>query len=491
MAEAYDIHIGYPPPALWDKVPNGSVRRYKSLGGTGVRPTLTSEQFDWRTLGLTPRWIGEDSSGALAAIEPSQVFNRGAAEWTRFITGSRHRNEVALAVSMIGHPRPPSEMNVRDIFGGADERVDLPGSANGFGSVGSFRTPLVVVPAIVEGLGRADRDLALRLINTRDLAMDWWTLDRSATMIFSGSGGPGQKVEPDGSLQPLLVSTTGEVVAAVWVSPDEQLRHYIIPWLSSWKTVLEWLAQHAIPEFVPSAVRRIHANLGEDPALQTVAETSAAAARAELDEQYRVQCEQLDEILEEARSAADEVRFNLLYGRSTSLEDAVAAVLTDAGMTAVPLDSDLKNTASADLFVTYQARQRLVEVKSESGNASEKLVGDARKHLDTWSALRPDVAIEGVSLVINHQLKTYPGDRAHQAYTRPEFVQSLTIPVVTTIALFDAWRRRDFEAIRTAVLGVAPPQPGKPVVEQETRPVTELPSRTPRVRRWWSRTRDC
>jgi hypothetical protein len=32
-------------------------------------------------------------------------------------------------------------------------------------------------------------------------------------------------------------------------------------------------------------------------------------------------------------------------------------------------------------------------------------------------------------------------------------VQSLTIPVVTTVAMFDAWRRSDFDAVRAAVLG--------------------------------------
>lgn len=460
------------------------------LGGTEIRPAITSEQFDWGALGLTPRWVGDDSSGAAAAIEPSKFAGRGAAEWTRFITGTQRRNEVALAVSMVGHPRSSEGSGVHSIFGGADESVDLPGSS--VGSLGGFRTPLAVAPSIAEGLGRADRDLALRLVNARSAAKNWWTLRQSPTAIFPGGGGPSWVVEPDGFLQPLLASKAGEVVAAVWISPDEQLRHYVIPWLQSWKTVLEWLAQHAIPEFVPSAQRRIHASLGEDPALQTDAEKSALSARVELDEQYRVQSEQLEQTLGEARSAADEVRQNLLYGRAATLENAVSAVLTDAGISVTPLDIDLKATASADLLVSYQTRRRLVEVKSESGNAAEKLVGDARKHLDTWPALRPDVGIEGISLIINHQIKTYPGDRAHQAYTRPEFVQSLTIPVITTTALFDAWRRHDFEAIRAAVFGAAPPLPGESAVEHQLQPVVDAftPTRQTSRRWWWSRTRD-
>ena len=82
VAEAYDVHIGYPPPARWDKVADGSVRLYKMLGGTEVRPTITSEKFDWSTLGVTPRWVGEDTSGELyladyktGAIYKIQVTN--------------------------------------------------------------------------------------------------------------------------------------------------------------------------------------------------------------------------------------------------------------------------------------------------------------------------------------------------------------------------------------------------------------------------------
>lgn len=486
MAEAYDIHIGYPAPARWDRVAKGSVRLYKMLGGTEVRPTITSEEFDWGTLGLIPRWVDEDTSGAVAAIQPNKYFNRGAAEWARFIAGTQQRNEVALAVSMIGQPGSSEANSARSILGTADVSVDLPGSEAG--SVDGFRTPLAGAPSVANGLGRADRDLALRLVNARGSATNWWTLRHDALMLLPGAGGPAREVKPDGSLQPLLVSAVGEVVAAVWVSPDEELRHYVIPWLPSWKIVLDWLVQHAIPEFVPSAVRRVHTNLGEDPALQTEAEKSALAARVELDEQYRLQSEQLDQRLREARAAADEVRFNLLYGRATPLENAVAAVLADAGMTVTSLDDDLKNTASADLLVSYQTRQRLVEVKSESGNASEKLVGDARKHLDTWLSLRPDVEVEGVSLIINHQTKTYPGDRTDQAYTRPEFVQSLTIPVITTTALYDAWRRRDFDAIHAAVFGGAsPPLPGEPAVEGGAQQPDTDAAAAPTTRRRWGR----
>jgi hypothetical protein len=86
---------------------------------------------------LTPRWIGEDTSGAVAGIEPNKYFNRGATEWERFIAGAQQRSEVALAVSMIGHPGSSEH---RGILGAAGASVNLPGSEAG--SVGGFRTPL-------------------------------------------------------------------------------------------------------------------------------------------------------------------------------------------------------------------------------------------------------------------------------------------------------------------------------------------------------------
>ena len=88
-----------------------------------------------------------------------------------------------------------------------------------------------------------------------------------------------------------------------------------------------------------------------------------------------------------------------------------------------------------------------------SGNATERLVDTARRHLDTWAQLRPDVEVEGVVLVVNHQISTYPHDRSTDVYSRPEFVGSLTIPVITALQLFHSWRQRDFAAIRTAVFG--------------------------------------
>jgi hypothetical protein len=97
-----------------------------------------------------------------------------------------------------------------------------------------------------------------------------------------------------------------------------------------------------------SAVRRIHANVREeDPALQTAAEATARSALAELDEHYRARRRELEQALTGARSAADDVRNDLLYRWDTVLEAAVSKALTDAGCTVTSLDADLGSSASS------------------------------------------------------------------------------------------------------------------------------------------------
>jgi hypothetical protein len=241
------------------------------------------------------------------------------------------------------------------------------------------------------------------------------------------------------------------VVAAVWTSPDGAIRHYVLPWLPLWTPVLQWLSQRAIPEFVPSAARRIHARIGEEPALQTNAELSAQAALAQLDQQYQTSRDELLQRVAEARAAADDLRHDLLFGSSVVLEDAVSRVLCDAGCDVTPLDSLLDRPANADLLVVNTGRRRLVEVKSASGNTSEDLVNAARRHLDTWPELRPDLPVEGITLIVNHQTRTHPLERSTAVYSRPEFVRSLTLPVTTSLQLYHAWRVGQFDAIRDMV----------------------------------------
>lgn len=52
-----------------------------------------------------------------------------------------------------------------------------------------------------------------------------------------------------------------------------------------------------------------------------------------------------------------------------------------------------------------------MEVKSVSGNASEKLVEAIRRHLQTWPRVRPAEPVGGGVLIVNHQHKLDPDER--------------------------------------------------------------------------------
>lgn len=443
---AWDVHIAYPPPARWDELEQRGADVMQRLTGESMRPSITDESVAWDALHMTPRWLDEDSTRAVAALQPSIFAGRGADEWRRFREGASRRGELALAISMIGTDQPPT---ITTPFG-PRESVSLPGSVDGFESVGGQQINLAARPAPADGLDGADRDLATRLVTGRDLALPWWSLGLNGAEVSSGWG-PSGIVQPTGTLAPLLTTEADEVVAAVWTSPDHAIRHYIVPWLPSWKTLLEWLGNHAIPEFIPTAARRIRATVGDEPRLQTTAERSARTELDELERDYQTRHVNLAQQLADARRIADAVRHDMLFSSSTILETAVSRVLSDAGCTVTHLDQLLANTASADLLVDFSGRHRLVEVKSASGRAAEGLVGDANRHLDTWPQLRADVQVEGITLVVNHQTNIHPLDRSPEVYTRPEFVQSLTLPVITTLELFDAWRQSDFDRVCRAV----------------------------------------
>lgn len=447
-----DVHIGHLPPHRWDELDKLGERASRAVGGHEQRPPITSETIPWESLELTPRWIGEDSSGAVAAIEPGRFDNRGAQEWRRFTAGAARRGELALVLSMLGTPEEP---DVISPFG-PSASVSLPGVTMGMISVGGPRIALAVVPTPADDLGAADRDLALRLTSIRDPSLPWWSLHLRGNEIHSGGRVGAQIVSPTGVLRPLLESASGEVVAAVWTSPSESVRHYIIPWLPTWIPVLEWLAKRAIPEFIPSASRRLREKVADEPALQTRAEASAHGALLQLEEGYAARRSQLENELREARESADALRHDLLFGSGKQLEAAVSRAFTDAGMTVSSLDDMLGRSASADLLISCADRFRLIEVKSAGGNPSERLVESAKKHLDTWPALRRDITVEGIGLVINHQLNAHPLDRSAAAYSRREFVQTLSVPVLTTLDLFHAWRQGDYGTIREAVFGQDP-----------------------------------
>ena len=412
----WDVHIGHLPPGRWDELDLLDSRARRALGGNESRPDITSEPIAWDSLAMSPRWVGDDSSEAVAAIEPSLLANRGADEWRRFRAGTRRRAELTLAISMVGRPEEPEIINVF----GPSASISLPGAALGFATVGGPRIALANHPAPAGDLATADRDLALRVVNVRDRdrTLPWWSLQLHGSEVHHGGGGASQIVNPTGTLLPLLVSTAGEVVAAIWISPDDEVRHYVLPWLPAWTPVLRWLSERAVPELMPAAARRLHARLGEEVELQTADELAASVALNQLDQDYQANHHRITERLRAARVEADEVRHSLLYGTGAELEAAVVRVLRDSGIEVVPLDAELGRPASADLLATLGVRRRLVEVKSASGNPSEALVATARKHLTTWPELQPAATVEGITLVVNHRANVHPFDRPSHAFER-------------------------------------------------------------------------
>ncbi len=413
------------------------------------RPAITLEPINWDELGFTPRWLGDDSSEAVTAIEPSIFAGHGAQEWERFVEASQRRRELALAISTVGSPHEPE---IQSGLASGAASVQLPGTR--LSSIGGHRVSLASRPEAAEDLGPADRDLALRLADTRPTDLPWWRLTLSGATLEAAFQ-QSEVVPAQGTLTPLLRGRAGEVVAAIWTSDDGTIRHYVLPYLPKYEPVLDWLARRGLPVFNPAAARRTRTSLATEPKLQTPAETTARARLAELETDYQRQRAIIEAELTAAVSAADEVRDPLLYGKDKVLEDAVSRVLRDAGMEARSVDEMLSATVNADLFATWAGNSVLVEVKGTSGNAPENLAEPARRHLTTWPQLRPDLTVRGVVLIVNHQARTQPLDRTPAPFNRREFVESLTFPVLSTRQLYDWWRRGEHAEIRSALFGDA------------------------------------
>jgi hypothetical protein len=447
------VHVGHLNPA-----PTANAPRPVLLGperwGAGSTPKtpqqslLTDAEVDWERHGLEPRWIGLEAADCAAALQPNVSNIKGSPELGRFLAGAAGRGETALVVSMLGHADATG--HPLTTLGG--DTIYLPG----LGTAISCRPlPAGTRPTIAENLNLADRDLGLRLRN-RPSPAPWWTQHFSSIGIEGPTGTP-RTLAPEGKLQPILVDALGAPVVSVWVSPDGQQRWYLIPDMVDWNTVLDWLIQQALPAYAPTVLRRLRTTSSIDPDLQTPTEAAARQALVDLEDRYAEERTRLEAELARAKQEADPVRYGLIFGTGAILVDAVAIVLTDAGFTTTNLDQELGETRSADLLAMLGLHSRLVEVKAASGSASENLVADLQRHLDTWPHLEPKTPVGGGALVVNHQHKLPPAQRARQVYTRPEFTKALTVPVIATRDLFDWWKESDWPAIQRTLLGTTPP----------------------------------
>jgi hypothetical protein len=205
---------------------------------------------------MEPRWLGMETSGCAAAVEPSIFHNRGAAELDRFLAGARRRGELALVVSVIGDVTDDSTRHPLATF---DASVNL---SKTFTSVSGRRLPAGAGPEIAPNLDPADRDLAIRLL-TRPPAAPWWGLDLGGAVLERGDGSGSETRKAEGELHPILIDTLGVPVAAAWTPPSGNQRWYVIPDGTDWDNVLGWLMHRALPEYVPTALRRAGRQRGQ------------------------------------------------------------------------------------------------------------------------------------------------------------------------------------------------------------------------------------
>lgn len=427
--------------------------------------------ISWSTSGAEPRWLDMDTSTCAVAINPSDFASQGADEFERFLSGAASRSEPALIIATLGNA---DDDGLRNVFSRYDSSVYF---RNRKGSLAGKRLPVGAEVSLAPDLDAADRDLGLRLRN-RPASAPWWAMSLQSTPLKGVQGMTFR--HPEGELVPILVDSLGEPVVARWTPSDGHQVWYVIPDAVDWNTVLDWIVQRALPAHIPAALRRVRSPHSINADLETPAETQARVALEELERRYTDDKERFQADLERAQGEAEPVRSALLYGSGAELADAVAAVLRAAGFAVTDLDTELGGTQSADLLAVLDGQRCLIEVKSASGAASEKLAASLQRHLETWPQLRPGQPVTCAALIVNHQHRLDPAQRSAEVYQREGFVDALTFPVLTTGRLFSWWRVGDWPAVRTAVLGRPGPGP-----EPADRPSTsQAPVNSGRRRRF-------
>lgn len=391
------------------------------------------------------------------------------------MAGAQTRGELAVVITGIGDAAED------DVYRSALFAGDASVHLSNFTYLSGTRLPKGTTPQVAEGLTPEDRDLALRLLNARAKTRVWWSLTLRGATTSRGDGWGGETQHPtEGQLVPILVDGLGDPVVAAWVSDAEDQRWYIVSDRTDWDTLLDWLIKQALPALVPTALRRVRSAHFEDPELQTKAERAARTSLVDLERTYERDRDKLQGDLDVAHARAESVRDDLLFGSGAALAAAVAAVLRDGGLHVVDLDAELGSTLSADLLITgADSQRRLVEIKSASGSPKEDLARDLDRHLATWPQLLPQKPVVGGVLIVNHQNRLHPTERTAQVYTRSEFVESLTYPVLSTWQLFRWWAEDDLSAIVAAIL------PGN---SHKGAPVSSATSST-RRNRWGRRLR--
>jgi hypothetical protein len=446
------VHVGQPlPGSERDRWWRERAARRDSFGRRAGRMRRVPDGLDWARHGLEPCWLAAaDSAGCAAAIEPGRFHGEGGEELSRLLAGAAQRRETALVVALIGDAED-------DVY--APDRPAVPpdvvlhvGHQGSHTSVAGRRLPPRTSVRIAPSLGKAEHDLAARLLN--DLAEGpLWALRLAGATSYPPSGGP-VYLQPQGRLQPILIDSLGDPVAGLWISEDESQRWYVLPDGAKWDSVLGWLAHQALPELVPGALRRARSPLlAADPQLQSRDELRSREELADLETRYTRERARIEQELGEAVDRADAIRYPLLFAQGRDLVAAVRAVLEAAGLLVIDLDEELGGPWSADLLVTPTATVPwiMVEVKGAGRMPGERLLDDLTRHLRDWAASPPlPRTVAGGALVVSHETDLDPGERQPAPYMRAGFAPAH--PVVSALELFGWWRARDWDAVRAAVL---------------------------------------
>nr|WP_296778502.1 hypothetical protein [Rhodococcus sp. (in: high G+C Gram-positive bacteria)] len=415
------VHIGSEAPEQWEELEERQRRNNGDLGrhlSEKRRPSVASPDLDWPAMGFEPRWVGLDTADCSAALQPSIFSGQGADEFNRFRQGAEGRGEVALVISPIGEPQDGSR-NTDNIFGPPVDSVLIGRTQT---SVAGQRIGQGARIRVVDKVGDADRELALRVLNWNPTPT-WRSLSLIGTTLESVHGQ--EQHAPEGTLLPILETELGEPVVAVWLSRDGVERRYIVPVEVPWKLLLSWLLEKAMPEFVPDTLRRARRVMAFDEYLMTRSERDARSALTALDADYAARRRQLETQLKVAESAAAATREGLLYGTGQQLVAAVTSVFEYAGVDVINLDEELGGTKNADLLCAHGGTSLLVEVKAATGSAPERAYQDLVRHMREWTTLPGATPIRGGVLVISHDLRAIPHERNASPYTRPEFLNNI------------------------------------------------------------------
>lgn len=337
------VQVGSEPSGHWEDIEERQ-RHYGDDAAASLRdmrrPSIARSDVDWAAIGFEPRWVGFETADCVVALQPSTLSGQGADEFDRFRQGAERRGETALVISPIGEYEGQARRSY-NVFGPSIDSVSI---GRTYTNIEGRKIGKGARVQIADDLSGADHHLALRLRNCNP-APTWRALSLRGTALESTHGR--EQHAPEGTLLPILTTELGEPVVAVWRSPDGMERRYVVPVETPWTTLLGWLLEQALPEFVPSALRRARRPLNSDQSLMTRRERDVRQALDALDANYAEQRSKLERQLNGLFGHPVGGSWGESAGGEEHAEAVVLAVAIAAGEAAVELDDPVDRLGAA------------------------------------------------------------------------------------------------------------------------------------------------